>query len=235
MNRVLTDVGASLTDVFGADRIVWVEGPTEHVCFPKLLEAETGKLPLGLQFTALRNTGDLEARAAKSEAVWEIYERLSGGTALLPPALAFSFDREGRSPQQISDLKKRSAGKAHFLPRATYENFLIHPAAIAATLNDEFTRYSVSNLLVTEDQVKKWLSVNGDKYARDSKSNGNYADANWVRECDAPQLLSDLFADLSKATLAYHKLTHSVALTEWLLSHDRTPLIELRKYVDSLI
>src|SRR5579859_2117953 len=103
MNRILTDVGVELTDVFGADRVIWVEGPTEQKCFPLIAAALPGGLPLGTVFVPLRNTGDFDAKAVSAKAVWEIYERLTSGPALLPPALAFSFDRENRSEIDIKD------------------------------------------------------------------------------------------------------------------------------------
>jgi predicted ATPase len=43
--RCLAEVGAKLSDVFGADAILWVEGPTEEECFPLLISAVL-KLPL---------------------------------------------------------------------------------------------------------------------------------------------------------------------------------------------
>ena len=39
----LAEVGASLADVYGADRILWVEGPTEEACFPKVLRIILGE------------------------------------------------------------------------------------------------------------------------------------------------------------------------------------------------
>lgn len=36
-SRFLREVGASLADVFGADEVLWVEGPTEEECFPLIL------------------------------------------------------------------------------------------------------------------------------------------------------------------------------------------------------
>jgi predicted ATP-dependent endonuclease of OLD family len=35
---LLADLGMNLTDVFGAERIIWVEGYTEKECFPLLLK-----------------------------------------------------------------------------------------------------------------------------------------------------------------------------------------------------
>jgi predicted ATP-dependent endonuclease of OLD family len=36
---VLDEIGAKLSDVLGADVVVWVEGPTEQDCFPLILKS----------------------------------------------------------------------------------------------------------------------------------------------------------------------------------------------------
>lgn len=234
MKRILTDVGASLADVFGADCVVWVEGPTEQTCFPLIAKKLRGKVPPGLVFAPLRNTGDLEGKGTKTEVVWEIYERLTKGPTLLPPVIAFSFDREGRSDRQIEDMTRRSRQLVHFLPRATYENFLIHPAAIAAVLHDEFQRHDLANA-PTDADVEGWLASNFGRYVRQENPDSNVRDERWLSECKAPKLLRDLFQELSGSKLAYHKLTHSIAITEWLLEHDYQCLAELSNYVAGLV
>jgi len=86
--------------------------------------------------------------------IWEIYERLSHATALMPPALAFSFDREGRTDTQMADLVRQSKGKVFFLPRRMLENYVLEPEAIAAVLN---TLPAFRDAFISDDQVTQWL------------------------------------------------------------------------------
>jgi hypothetical protein len=73
----LAEVGTRLSDVFGADSVLWVEGETEEICFPKILES-CGKAQLmGTAILGVIHTGDFERR--DPEIVLRIYERLSGG------------------------------------------------------------------------------------------------------------------------------------------------------------
>src|SRR5579875_75548 len=60
-----------------------------------------------------------------------MYERVSQGKALIPPAIGFLLDREYRSPEQQRDLKRRAKGKLRFLPQRMFECYLLHPRAIA--------------------------------------------------------------------------------------------------------
>lgn len=75
LRRYLMDIGARLSDAFGADDILWVEGPTEELGFPIILEKVAKKPLLGTAITAVSSTGDLEGRHAKT--AFEIYDRIS--------------------------------------------------------------------------------------------------------------------------------------------------------------
>jgi hypothetical protein len=231
--RLLKELGARLSDVFGADNVIWVEGPTEEICFPLVLKAFGHALGAGTAVVSIIAPDDLAGKRARHSLAWEIYERLTAGTALIPPALAFSLDRENRSLRDIEDLTRRSKGRAHFLPRRTYENFLLDVAAIRAILNN-------CGIAATTESVDAWIRENGKqrKYFDDAEvAEAAKADEKiWLKAVDAPELLTDLFWDLSsEAPLAYDKLAHSVALTEWLLEHERDLLKPLADYVAALL
>lgn len=234
MNRVLNEVGVELTDVFGADRVIWVEGPTEEKCFPMIAERLESGLPYGIVFVPLRNTTDFEAKGKTAAAVWQIYERLTNGPALLPPTLAFSFDHENRSEKFIEDLRRSSGGRAHFLPRATYENFLLHPQAIEAVLVAEFDRLSMGTA-PTSEAIAEWIEANGSNYLRAGIISGYLTSKQWLVQCHAPSLLENMFDQLTGARLRYDKLTHSINLTAWLLNYASDELAELSDYVGGLL
>jgi hypothetical protein len=103
---LLREVGARLSDVFGADGILWVEGPTEEACYPLILERVAGRLLLGTKILGVVHTGDFESK--HSDTILEIYRRLSEGRGLLPPAIGFIFDREDRHEEARKDLERRS-------------------------------------------------------------------------------------------------------------------------------
>ena len=153
IRRLLSDLGVRLGDVFGADSVLWVEGLTEELCFPLVLSSRDVELGSTV-IVGVRSTGELTARRAKAALVWEVYERLTRTNALIPPALAFVFDREGRTEREMEDLIRQSQGAAHFQPRRTYENHLIVPAAIAAVLSNEL------ELSISDEAVVSWLQNN---------------------------------------------------------------------------
>jgi len=224
----LAEVGTRLSDVFGADRILWVEGLTEELCFPQIVQ-RLAHQPLGATaIVGVLHTADFDAR--RSEATVELYHRLSAGRGLLPPAIGFIFDREGRSERDRQDLERR--GHVFFLSRRMYENYLLHPAAIAAVAS---SIGGFRDQPLIPEEVQAWIDPN--------KWNGRYfdplpadrTDDVWVREVHAARLLGDLFSQLSEQRVSYDKIAHGVALTDWLLHHAPAELADIAGLLDTAL
>jgi hypothetical protein len=207
LRTVLGEVGIRLSDLFGPDSIIWVEGPTEEKCFPLLFEAAKIELPRGASIVALLHTGDFEAKRARGKVAFELYERLSKANALVPPAIAFVFDREGRSEQEIADLERRGTGPVKILPRKMYENYLIDPEAVAQVISAE-----AGEPIIAEQKVIEWLRQHGgDKKYYRQEWNGELTNEEWLKSVDSSKLFSDMFGELTDARYIYRKTTHSVA------------------------
>ena len=92
LNRLLYNLGAKLSDVFGADSILWVEGKTEELCYPQIIRSLLNRSLLGTTVVGVSSTGDFDGRHASL--IIELYRRLSQGKGLIPPAIGFIFDSE---------------------------------------------------------------------------------------------------------------------------------------------
>jgi energy-coupling factor transporter ATP-binding protein EcfA2 len=218
----LSDIGASLSDVFGADLILWVEGATEQECFSLILRELVGRPMMGTAAVAIRETGDLEGRDAKR--VFRLYSRLSKASVLLPPALGFVLDGECRSSAEKEELRKLSQGRAVFLSRRMYENYLLSAAGIAAVAN-EIAGFRPDNP-VSEEEIQRLIetkSQTSDFYCRGIKS----IPGDWVQGIDAARVLSEIFSELSETRVSFEKTKHSVALTKWLIRNDPGSLREI--------
>jgi ABC-type cobalamin/Fe3+-siderophores transport system ATPase subunit len=230
VQEALIEVGSRLSDVFGADAVIWVEGPTEEACFPRILKAAGIDLGNTVSIVALRNTGDLQAKRGSAEAMWDVYQRLSRANSLLPRAIAFSLDREIRNSKRMGDLERLSRGLIRFTPRRMLENYLIHAKAITQILNrlPTFRENPIS-----EVSVQKWVDANKANaayFTGDLKSGDD-----WITDIDAAEFLTDLFAAVSDAKESYHKVGHAVELTDWILANDHSHLDELIAYVVQLV
>lgn len=214
----LSSVGARLSDVFGFDRILWVEGETEEVCFPLILRELTGEQLMGTAILRVQHTGDFNRKDSRN--VIEIYKRLSqleGG--LIPPVVGFIFDRETRSGREIDDLKRQCAG-IHFTHKRMFENYLLNPGAITEVLNRLELR------TVTEPQITNWLEQNHADVKYYKRVNHS-SDVPWTENVNGALLLIDLFNSLSGGKIWFDKTVHSPMLTKWFLQNAPEELREL--------
>jgi energy-coupling factor transporter ATP-binding protein EcfA2 len=226
----LSDIGASLSDVFGADQILWVEGATEQGCFPLIVRDILKRPLLGTAIVSIRETGDLEGRDAKR--VFQLYNRLSNAAVLLPPAVGFILDHECRSDAQKDELRKLSQGRAEFLARRMYENYLLNPRGIAEVANE------IPNFLpdrpVSERDVESLLQAKRqllDFYCRGTAA----VPADWMKRINASRLLSEIFSELSESRVAFEKTKHSVSLTKWLIQNDPESLREVADLIGRML
>jgi energy-coupling factor transporter ATP-binding protein EcfA2 len=210
LRRFLDSVGASLSDVFGPDRILWVEGKTEETCLPVLLDRYTPDLLAGVAVVGIVNTGDLEKRGTAT--IFEIYRRLSNGASLIPPAIAFVLDSEGRSQAAQAEMVSRSGGLLQFLPRRMFENYLLNPAAIAGVLNAEDGGRSID---YTEDVVRQWMRDHGkdSRYWARNQTPAEPPSTDWHVQVHGADLLDDMFSTLTKTRVSYDKMRHGLQLT----------------------
>jgi predicted ATPase len=220
LRHYMVDIGARLSDAFGADDILWVEGPTEELCLPLILE-KVAKIPLlGTAIIAVKHTGDLEGKHAKTVA--EIYKQLSKGRGLLPPAVGFIFDREERSNESLERMR-RECGSVAFLQRRLYENYLLNPRALAALVNGI---EGFSTTTITAQSIENWVQrevdgwLEGSPESKRRKYGPPPADGTlWRQAIHGANLLKYLFSDMSETRVSYDKVQYSVRLTQWLVEN----------------
>jgi AAA domain, putative AbiEii toxin, Type IV TA system/AAA ATPase domain len=113
LHSFLSEIGGKPSDVFGADNVLWVEGRTEEICFPLILRGIAKKPYAGTAIVGVRSTGDFEMKDATR--IFEIHNKLATGGTLIPPALAYIFDSECRTPQRLKDITRISQRVGCFL------------------------------------------------------------------------------------------------------------------------
>ena len=227
---LLREVGARLSDVFGADDIMWVEGPIEEACYPLLLERVVKRPLLGTKILGVVQTGDFESK--HSDTIVEIYRRLSEGRGLLPPAIGFIFDRENRDEEARKDLERRSGGKVTFTKRRMYENYLLNPCAIAAVAS-EIEGFSEGGDVERED-INRWLEQHrwDRKYFDEKVEENSQTEETWLSDVHGAKVLDDIFQELSEARVLYDKVVHGTELTRWLCDNAPDDLRELASLIE---
>lgn len=225
----LLEIGARLSDVFGADNVLWVEGETEEECFPRILRGIANSSLMGTAVVGIRQTGDFSGRDRRR--VLELYRRLSQANTLMPPAIGFIFDQECLSPTEKEDLERMGQGLVHFLPRRMYENYLLNSAAIAAVAN---SIGGFRETPVSEEEVGRSLEAKRQDvryFCRGTRQ----VPAEWAISIDGAKALGDIFQEMSENRVVYEKTTHSVALTDWLIQNDPEVLREIADLLAALL
>jgi predicted ATPase len=230
----LAEVGARPSDVFGADNILWVEGRTEELCFPVILSKVVKDPPiLGTAILGVIQTGDFTNKK-HSKTIFEIYERLSKGCGLLPPAIGFIFDKEGRSEREREDLIRQSKGTVFFTPRRMYENYLLNPQAIASVMTDI---EGFRDNYVTAEKVETWLQRNRwhKKYFEKTISEHEQTDEIWISSVHGAKVIEDLFKEFSENRVEYDKIAYGVALTRWIVENAPDDLVEIAELIKKVL
>lgn len=199
---VLEDLGARLSDVFGADKILWVEGATEEKCFQLIVDHFSKEPIWGLSIIGVSATGDFQGKFA--DRIYGIYSKLSTASALIPPAVGFIFDSEQQSDKTKEDLRRRSRYMVHFLPRRMFENYLLDPESIFKTLIG-VDDYPIKDLS-TEKITNFILSQNPSAFTE-----------NWFAEEHGAELLDKIIKYFSDGTFSYEKIKHGTLITKKIL------------------
>jgi energy-coupling factor transporter ATP-binding protein EcfA2 len=232
--NVAAHLGVSMADVFAAEKVIWVEGQTEELCFPYIYRELLGRpVPRGIIFTSVAATGDFHTNKRNASIVYEVYERLSAAVATLPVAVVFSFDTEKLSERDKGDMRARSRGRLHFLPRRHFECYLVDPIAIAAFI---ISKDAASSDVVTPAAVEDALRVAaaaGPLHIREW--NGDITDTAWLDRVDAANLIDSVCGTLSEQRARFDKTDDSLFLLRHILERDRAHLEPLRQYIESLV
>jgi len=241
LGLILSEVGVRLSDIFGADNILWVEGITEEQCFPLILEKLVDQsLWRGTQIIRVKNTGDfVQKKKQLASNIFHIYDNLSLAKTLLPPAVKFIFDKESLSQSEMEDIKRGRTDKVVFLERRMYENYLLHPEAIAYVLNEEKKRsltkeeIEEKERLLTKEEIEAWLeeNQNNQKYFPKSQEKPQ---ADWRFDIHATSLIDDLFKKFAGAEVTFTKPTHPTLITKWILENDPNYFQEIADFLKSL-
>ncbi len=238
----MQEIGLKLSDVYGYDKILWVEGPTEQVCFPKIISKLYPGLAINIAVEHVRNTGNFEKQYL--ETTIKLYQKLSGGDSyLIPPAIAYIFDKEGKKQQDIDDLarigKKASKTKdvdiVHFIKPRLYENFILDNDAIAFSLNEYSSHYGLGENYSPE-KINTWVESNKSNLKYWDKGKQDQADsAEWKENIHAAKLLEDLFGEFTDHKVSYQKTVDSVKLTEYLLENKPEAFDSLKQLLDKFL
>ncbi len=236
LREVTREIGISMTDVFAADRIVWVEGPTEEICFPEIYNFKAKKpIPAGCKILAVSDTGRLTGGKDK-EATFQLYRSLAEKAAPLVHGTKFSFDSETLTSDQKKDLARAARGSVDFLPRRHFECYLIHAASIAEFIAQRYKETSSDAPVPTTKEIELALkTVAKSKQFKIAEWKNDLEDKAWLARVDAANLINQVCADVSEARVTFTKKSDSFLLLKLVIRNHPAQVAELGDYVQRLV
>ena len=247
LEDLLAELGANLSDVFGVEAVIWVEGATEERCLRIVVDEVMGRSLLGTAIIGVVATGDFEVqerRKGEAERTIQIYQRLSRSGSVVPAKAAFIFDREGRDEAAREDIRRRAPAQVHFLDRRMYENYLLNPDAIEhllKSLREGSTDVpSASELSIAECSaaaVCAWMEEHrlSAKYYEKGVDPAAFAVDAWKTDIHAANFLGDLVRHFAGPGYEYLKVLHGSTLTRWIAAHAPQEFDELRQLLGPLL
>ncbi|QRY30566.1 AAA family ATPase [Variovorax sp. PDNC026] len=210
----LAELGISVTDLHGKDRVLWVEGQTEELVFPLLLRYACPEIAAGTAVLRVERTGTFERkRGVAVEEIVSIYDRLSKSAGLVPPMICMLLDAETKKPNEMAQIERDSQNRLRFLDRRMLENYLLNPRAIHAALLE-------LNCACELAQVENELSTI------------NLTD---ISNVDGARVLQTLFSSISEATQEFRKTRDVPNIVSWLIANERDFLEPLRSLLRRIL
>jgi len=224
------ELGISMADVFGSDQIIWVEGETEELCFPLLLQHRGTPLPKGTNLSKIIGTGNLSLKNRNAAMAFDIYDKVSRMASPLTRSCVFTMDRETMSDSDVASLIAKAGNRLLVLNRRCYENYLIEPQSLETLL----TALEPS---ISTGTVATWLETNGGSAEYDAQRewNGDPTATPWLVKVNGAKLLADLFGQLTEQRHTYQKTTHSPQLTQIILESRPGALSELLGFAGEIV
>ncbi len=203
--NALRQIGVSMLDVLGVEHAIWVEGPTEEICFPLIMKRASQPLPSNLGVFPLASTGDFSRRGTTIAAVVKIYRTAMASIAPLVAGASFTLDRDGLSDESVAAIERSTDGNLLILPRRNIESYFIDCDALSDVI-----WLNIADLYILPNRIKDiLLGIGGHlKYKAAGVWKEDLENPKWLEKVDGALLLKDLFNIVSENRLEYSKTVH---------------------------
>jgi hypothetical protein len=234
LKNLLVEVGAKVGDVFGVEKIIWVEGPTEEIAFEKIIRKVLRHPLNGCAIVGVKSTGDFESKKSDHARLsYDVYTRLSTIGGIMPRTCGFIFDKEGKNDRDIQNLRKINASTL-FLSKRMIENYVFSIEAILYVMNLIDPKGFPG---AKQESLSAWLDTNKwNKKYFDQNLPKEKSDEYWQDNVHASKLLIDIFEHFSDSKYPYNnKPKYTNYLIDWFIENNPGALDEISKNLIQLL
>lgn len=131
---LLDELGVTAADLWSANAVLWVEGPSEVLVLKALMDEKVS--PPTIDIAAMPDPVRDSARSeAKARATQDFCRAVMNAVTRIQTRMLFLFDRDERSEDLLTRIGAATDGAARFLPVREMENMFLVPEAIQEELN----------------------------------------------------------------------------------------------------
>jgi predicted ATP-dependent endonuclease of OLD family len=154
---VLKEIGVSNSDYAFADKVIFVEGNTEGLVLPLILQ-NFGMEQLGYKYKINIMDGIGKEFKVSKTAIrnFSIHDRIFKSLSATPIPFCFLIDRDGKDASTIEKLKAIYKDTLLILERCEIENYFLDPDAIVAAMNNYGDKPDIEDI---EKEMETRLSV----------------------------------------------------------------------------
>jgi ABC-type ATPase involved in cell division len=232
--ELLDEIGLTAADLWLADRVLWVEGPSEESVFRLLVDAmlspaERAALSIRRMPGVSRFSGQSQRRA---EATYRFCEEVTATVSPLPIQMRFLFDSDGKSDEQKQRIREASHDRADFLPVRELENLFLADSVVVRAIQgrcEDLERQPVASADIEVSLAGLIAAVDD----RDLFPDGPPGDEDPRRVVHGTRVLQRLYWTLTASE--YDKTSDAPILASLALEHDSDALAPLRDVLRRLL
>ena len=196
LQAIFDDLRLMNSDLGLADKIIFVEGPSDVKIFQELLSRTTLAPKLrGVVFAPLKETDLFLSR--KAEPFVKAYCRLLDRISEVPIPYLFVIDSGGKTEEQIKGLRRQFQDRIRLLPWCEIENCLLQAKAILSALQEEVRLYfdgtteGITEVQLDLEKVQQLL----DRESKNTKMypSGGYPGESWRQHIAGSKVLKNIY------------------------------------------
>lgn len=211
IQEVLSDIGIKNSDFALSEKVIFVEGESEEVILPFILNY-FGAKQLGYNYRILRmnGTGNEFTKNSAMTRNKEKIDQILGQIAYSPIPYRILIDMDEKSAEKIDAIEKKYGENVIILDKREFENYFLECYQELATVISEETGQTIDREEM-QRKVNSLLALENDNklYPREITDR--------LTNVVGSEVLERIFKEYS---ISYNKIKHGLRITEVILKHN---------------
>jgi predicted ATP-dependent endonuclease of OLD family len=133
-DQLLTELEITAADLWLAESVLWVEGPSEVAAFDVLSRAEPANVSSGLTVKKMPGAASRFASRRRAAETFRFCHEITDAVSPLPIRMLFLFDTDEKTDEAKGRILEASRGLAEFLPVRELENLFLQADVLHAAI-----------------------------------------------------------------------------------------------------